>query len=188
MGFFSRFSTPKVPRWAFQTGWADFVVGLAEEAQRYGLRIDDTHVATGVVPLPQTAALETWDLRPLATRCRDLEPYEWATAIRESLFDAFGRDGDVELVAAPPPSARTQRPEPPRHRRDDSPRAIVRDRLRVQVFGRDYVSGMQLDRDGIAMRPFGDAWLALVEDLAGASEITVRIGRSMRVFEAANAA
>ena len=106
MGLFSRFATPTVPRWAFRTGWSDFVVALREEARCYGLAFDNDQLATGLVPLPVAALVDTWDLRTLATRCRDLDPHEWLAQIRASLFAAYGREGDVELVDGPPPGAR----------------------------------------------------------------------------------
>lgn len=106
MGLFSRFSTPKVPRWAFRTGWGDFVVALREEARGYGLAFDNAQLEVGAVVLPPGTLVESWDLRTLATRCRDLDPHEWLAQIRASLFEAYGRDGDVELVDGPPPGVR----------------------------------------------------------------------------------
>ncbi len=107
MGLFSKFTTPKVPRWAFRTGWEDFVLTLREEAQCYGFAFDDKQLADGMIALPPRATLTHWDLRALATHCRDLEPHEWLGQIRESLFSAYGHAGDVELVASAPPTART---------------------------------------------------------------------------------
>ncbi|MCX5747272.1 MAG: hypothetical protein NT062_32800 [Proteobacteria bacterium] len=181
MGLFSRTqsSTVKVPRWGFRTGWEDFLLQLRMVAHTYGLTVDDTHFVGGIVPLPPTAQYETWDLRPLATRCRDLDPHEWLAAIRAALFEMYGRLGDVEVVEGPPTGTRHAPPRAPARltagtatptRVVTDPATTMQQRLRVQLFGHDYFS--MIDKTAVATRTLGDAWLTLVEDLPG-GEVTV---------------
>lgn len=159
----------KIPRWGFRIGWDDFVVGLRSEAQRYGLRIDDSHFQSGIVPLPDSAVYDGWDLRALASHCRDLEPHEWLGAIRAHLFEVYGRAGELEVVAAAPPTARVVKAASV----VTKPTTTFPDRLRAQVFGDAFVAARALDIRAVAMQELGDAWLVLVEDRGGGAEAVV---------------
>lgn len=155
VGWFSRTSSPKVPRWGFRVGWDDFVDALRDEARELGLELDEDSLAAGSLALPETARETEWNLRALAARCRELEPHDWQAEISRSLYAAFGR--------LPPP------------RDSGLPEANeFRSRLRVQVFGNDYVVATALATDRIAMKRFGDAWLVVVQDLVGGEATTTR--------------
>ena len=131
-----------MPRWGFRTGWDDFLAEVRQQLRARGRELDDAALETGEMP--------DWSLRELAESCRDLDPGEWEEQIRASLTEAFGAAPTVELPEA----------------------SDFRSRLRLQLFGRDYVAATRLAVDRIAMKPFGDAWLAVVQDLVGGEATT----------------
>jgi hypothetical protein len=92
-------------------------------------------------------------LRALADACRDLEPHAWSAQIRKSLDEILGR--------------RDARLEPPIANE-------FRRTLRVQMFGREYFTTLNLPGERLVARPFGDAWLAVVQDAIGAEVSTTR--------------
>lgn len=167
MGWCSRTTTPKIPRWGFRIGWEDFIVAVRTVARSYGLTIADAAFSgDGVVALPEDAAYEAVDLRPIAAACHDLDPPRWDEVIREGFRRMYGRAGDIEVLEdareAPPPMRA-------------APAAVtattLHERLRVQVFGAAYLA--PLARDQIALRPLGDAFAVLTQDFAGSAESTL---------------
>lgn len=164
MGWFTRTPDPgKPPRWGFQTGWLDFVIALRTRARDYALTIDDVQLARGVVPLPEEATYEYWDLRAIAAVCRDAEPQQWDALLRAALLELYGRAGDVDLVDAPPMSTKSGAADL---------RLPTRERLRVQVFGAAALAG--LDPSVVAGRALADAWAVIVEAFPGADAIVTR--------------
>lgn len=188
MGLFSRSSKPpKVPRWGFRTGWEDFLVEVRTVARTYGLTIDDAiFYGEGVAELPEDATYSAIDLRPVAAACRDLDPHHWGGVIRKTFVEMYGREGDIEVLedAGDAPQQRQpnqagveQQKKKPRSGATNStaivtsPATTLPERLRVQVFGKDYIS--MLAKDKVAMRPMGDAYAVLTQDIFNSSETTL---------------
>lgn len=176
MGWFSRTSSPATepPRWAaglLAETWPAFVEVLRTCLHEYELTLDDRQLAAGRVELPVDAVHEYWDLHAVAVTCREDEPQTWAGHARAALAEAVGRPSErAEQQVRNAEVATLDRAEQAERRAQDQ-RASLCARLRAQLFSATYFGMM--DRDAIACRPFGDAWLAIVEDLGG-SEVTVR--------------
>lgn len=166
MGWFSRTPDPaKPPRWGFTDEWEQFAGALVAIAAEWELALTPKAIQSGRIDLPEHAAYDYWDLKALASGCRDLEPYQREEAIRADLLEMFGHPATrptVEPIEEPAPD----------HARDANVREsrLEATSLRAQIFGDAYFS--LVDREKIACRKLGNAWLVMVQEYPG-GEATV---------------
>jgi hypothetical protein len=173
MGWFSRTSDPaKPPRWGFTDEWEQFVGDLVTVAAEWELALTPALIKEGRIDLPEAAAYEYWDLKVLASRCRNLEPYQREEAVRADLLEMFGHPATRPTVEPLDEPA-------PQEARDANVRVIRTDdarlepaSLRTQIFGETYFS--IVDQKAIACRRLGNAWLVVVQEYPG-GESTVRL-------------
>jgi hypothetical protein len=166
MGWFSRTPDPaKPPRWGFTDEWEQFAGALVTIAAEWELALTPATIQSGRIDLPEHAAYDYWDLKALASGCRDLEPYQREEAIRADLLEMFGHPATrptVEPIEEPAPE--TARDANVRVTRTDGTR-VEPASLRTQIFGDTYFS--ILDHETIACRRLGNAWLVMVQEYPG---------------------
>jgi hypothetical protein len=172
MGWFSRTSDPaKPPRWGFTDEWDQFAGDLVTVAAEWELTLTPALIKDGRIDLPEEAAYDYWDLKALAGRCRNLEPYQREEAIRADLLEMFGHPATrptVEPIDEPAPEeARDANVRAPRTVETRLESAS----LRTQIFSEAYFS--MLDHEAIACRRLGNAWLVVVQEYPG-GESTVK--------------
>lgn len=171
MGWFSRSADPaKPPRWGFTDEWDQFVGSLVAIAAEWELAVTPAVIKDGRIDLPDHAAYDYWDLKALAGRCRDLEPYQREDAIRADLLEMFGHPATrptVELIDEAVPHD-TRDANAVATRPGDTPVELAT--LRAQIFGEAYFS--VVDHTKIACRKLATAWLVMVQEYPG-SESTV---------------
>jgi hypothetical protein len=173
MGWFSRVKDPaKPPRWGFSDEWEQFVGDLVTIGAEWELAVTPAVIKDARIDLPEHAAYDYWDLKALAGRCRDLEPYQRGDAIRADLLEMFGHPATRPTVEpmdeAAPEDARDA--NAPATRAGETPLELAT--LRAQIFGETYFS--MLAHDKIACRKLGNAWLVMVQEFPG-GESTVRL-------------